>query len=169
MALTRRRALPKLAARSTRSQPGLLPYNTAARLFLVAFGFGPWADVDLELDLVVGAHDFERRHGARLERSNQIERARVIGDRFVVDGDQDIPGSQPGLLGRAAGHDIGDQCTIHLRQGQGLGEIGSHVLYADADPAACHRAGRDDLLHYLPGEARWDREADSLRTAAAGV
>ena len=48
-------------------------------------------------------------------------------------------------------------------------QLGRDVLHLDADPAARHRAGGDDLLHYLSREADRNGEADAHRAAAARI
>src|SRR5215211_6721228 len=109
--------------------------------------FVPAAD-DLQGDLVAGLVGADA--GAELA---------VVGHRLAVDGDHQVPGAEPGLVGRAARGDLLDERPVLAAGGRGHG----HAEVADLD-----RLALDDGGGRPGGQVDRDGEADA-DVAVGGV
>ena len=104
-----------------------------------------------------------------MQRGDQVEHRLRVLDRLAAHGLQDVARANAGGIGRAAALDAGDQGAAGVGQAEGFGELGGHFLRLDADPAARHGAGADDLFHDVAHRRYRDGEADAQRTAGARV
>ena len=75
---------------------------------------------------------------------------------------------QAGVLGRAAGHHLGDHAADHVVHAEGFRQGGVDVLDGDAQVAANHPAVLDQVGHHLAGDRRRGGEADALPVAVRG-
>ena len=113
------------------------------------------------------------RHTARL--ASAPGRIAAIGarqltvalDRMAVHAEDDVAGSDAGMRGRPVLLHRGHQRTARAVEPEGLGELGVDVLDGDADTAAHHVPGPDELL--LDVARHVDRDGEGHAHEAAGA
>src|SRR5689334_12344656 len=119
------------------------------RLWLASLGTPllqrPASDDDLDLLLVLAAHDFERRLFPGTQCRDEVQHRRRVCHRLAFDGYQDVAELDARLVGRRAPEDFRDERASNLGQLERFRKFRRHVLNADADPAARDLAVLHDL------------------------
>src|SRR6516165_9655097 len=123
--------------------------------------------LDVERLLLAVAPQRETCVGSRTHRGDLARELAEALDRTAVDGEDHVPGGDSGARGGAILLYRRHQRAARPVEAEGFGELSVDVLDGDADAAAYHTAGLDELLLDVARHIDRDGEGDAHEAAGA--
>ena len=115
-------------------------------------------DADGEGQLPIATNDLHHHVATNLGIEDEKRQMGRAGHALAVEADDEIPGPDPRLLGRAVGNDGPNEGRPRHDA-----RAGGRILRLDPHKSTLDRSVADDLLAHPSGGVARDREADSLR------
>ena len=123
----------------------------------------------MELCFGLITQNLQRGDLAGFQAGNLVEHISGIIDRLTADFQQDVTRFDACPICRAAAQHSGDQDAAAFEHFESFCKLWRDVLYFHPNPATLHPAVKDNLFHYLLGEADRDGEADPQGSPATGI